>query len=293
MNHPLSIAIVLLLACGLVSAQSPGNTAPAKAPAVSAGAPPPGKPIPAAEENPILKGADLKTEWANARNPFRFDVNDTPSYAPERLEQMQVLGYSKMPDESGILRTYVFVTKTTEGARVEGNKPESRVAKDVHILQALPEKLDEQTATTEEQIDESSIRLGNEQLWFLGVLRTNSQAVAIFMPDSAAYPIQEEDLRPFEIQDSLKELHVRSTKAGEKISLEDGALRAFSRRKAKNTPTKPAPTTPAPPGKPAAVLPDPKANEKAANCAGPAKAVGGAVKGTGAKPALGPGGTKQ
>jgi hypothetical protein len=290
MNAPLAIA--LLLTCGGVSAQSPGNTVPAKAPAVSVGAQPPGKPIPAAEENPILKGAELKTEWANARNPFRFDVNDTPSYAPERLEQMQVLGYSKMPDESGVLRTYAFVTKTTEGARVEGNKAENRVAKDVHILRALPEKLDEQTATTEEQIDASSITLGNEQIWFLGVLRTNGQTVAIFMPDSAAYPILEEDLRPFEIQDSLKELHVRSTKAGEKISLEDGALRAFSRRKAKNTPAKPEPPATVPSGKIAAALPAPKPNETRTNYAGPGKAVGGALKGNGAKPPFGTAGNK-
>ena len=292
MNHPLSIAIALLLTCGWVSAQSPGNTLPAKAPPVPAGAQPPGKPIPATEENPILKGAELKTEWANARNPFRFEVNDTPSYAPERLEQMQVLGYSKMPDETGVLRTYAFVTKTTEGARVEGNKLESRVAKDVHILQALPEKLDEQTVTTEEQIDESSITLGNEQIWFLGVLRTNGQAVAIFIPDSATYPIQEEDLRPFEIQDSLKELHVRSTKAGEKISTEDGALRVFSRRKAKNPPATPASTATAASGTPTATLPAPKANEKATNSAGPAKAAGGALKGNGAGPALGAGGNR-
>ena len=292
MNHPLSIAIALLLTCGWVSAQSPGNTLPAKAPSVPAGAQPPGKPIPATEENPILKGAELKTEWANARNPFRFEVNDAPSYAPERLEQMQVLGYSKMPDETGVLRTYAFVTKTTEGARVEGNKLESRVAKDVHILQALPEKLDEQTVTTEEQIDESSITLGNEQIWFLGVLRTNGQAVAIFIPDSATYPIQEEDLRPFEIQDSLKELRVRSTKAGEKISTENGALRVFSRRKAKNPPATPAPTATAASGTPTATLPAPKANEKATNSAGPAKAAGGALKGNGAGPALGAGGNR-
>jgi hypothetical protein len=197
-----------------------------------------------------------------------------------------------MPDETGVLRTYAFVTKTTEGARVEGNKPESRVAKDVHILQALPEKLDEQTVTTEEQIDESSITLGNEQIWFLGVLRTNGQAVAIFIPDSATYPIQEEDLRPFEIQDSLKELRVRSIKAGEKISTEDGALRVFSRRKAKNPPATPASTATAASGTPAATLPAPKANEKAANSAGPAKAGGGALKGNGARPALGAGGNR-
>ena len=293
MNQPLSISIALLVTCGWVCAQSPANTLPAKAPPVSVGAQPPGKAIPATQENPILKGAELKTEWANARNPFRFEVNDTPAYAPERLEQMQVLGYSKMPDETGVLRTYAFVTKTTEGARVEGNQLESRVAKDVHILQALPEKLDEQTVTTEEQIDESSIMLGNEQLWFLGVLRTNVQAVAIFIPDSATYPIQDEDLRPFEIQDSLKELHVRSTKAGEKISTEDGALRVSSRRKAKNTPARPAPTTPASPGKPGSVLPDPKANEKAANHPNPAKTTNEAHRESTAKQAPRPGGNKQ
>lgn len=289
MNPRLSITIAVLLTRGMVAAQSAGSSTPAKAPAVPAGIQTPGKPIPTAEDNPILRGAELKTEWANARNPFRFEVNDTPASVPERLEQMQVLGCSKMPDETGVLRTYAFVTKTTEGARVEGNKLESRVTKDVHILQALPEKLDEQTVTTEEQIDESSILLGNEQLWFLGVLRTNRQAVAIFMPDSATYPIQEEDLRPFEIQDSLKELHVRSTKAGEKISTADGTLRVLSRRKAKNTPAKPAMTTPAPPGKPAATLPAPKANEKATNNPAPASAVN---EGSSAKPRPRAGGNK-
>jgi len=261
MKTRLSVIPALLLVCGIVSAQSPGNAPAAKLPGA-----PPDKPIGATEESSILRGAELKTEWANVRNPFRFEVNDTPSYAPDRLEQMQVLGWSKMPDERGVLQTYTFVTKTTEGARVEGNKLESRVAKDVRILQALPEKLDEQTVTTEEQIEASSIALGNEQLWFLGVLRTNSQAVAIFMPDNAAYPIQEQDLRPFEIQDSLKDLHVRSTKAGEKITTADNALRTLSRRKAKNTPATPAPSPaprpPAPPGKPMPAAPDPKPNEK-------------------------------
>jgi hypothetical protein len=273
MNPLLSIAIALLLTCGGVSAQSPGRTAPANAPAVPVGAQPPGKASPATEENPILKGAELKTEWTNARNPFRFEVSDTPSYTPERVEQMQVLGYSKMPDETGVLRTYAFVTKTTEGARVEGNKLESKVTKDVHILQALPEKLDEQTVTTEEQIDESSIMLGNEQIWFLGVLRTNGQAVAIFIPDSATYPIQDEDLRPFEVQDSLKELHMRNTRAGEKITTEEGALRMLSRRKAKNSPAKAGPTATTQPGKPAASPPAPKAKEKAAIYGNPRKAV--------------------
>jgi len=266
MKTRLSVIPALLLVCRIVSAQSPGNAPAAKLSGAPLGIQTADKPIGATEESSILRGAELKTEWANVRNPFRFEVNDTPSYAPDRLEQMQVLGWSKMLDERGVLQTYAFVTKTTEGARVEGNKLESRVTKDVRILQALPEKLDEQTVTTEEQIEASSIALGNEQLWFLGVLRTNSQAVAIFMPDNAAYPIQEQDLRPFEIQDSLKDLHVRSTKAGEKITTADNALRTLSRRKAKNTPATPAPSPaprpPTPPGKPMPAAPDPKPNEK-------------------------------
>ena len=262
MKTRLSVIPALLLVCGMVSAQSPGTVPAAKFPGAPPGIQAADKPIGATEESPILRGAELKTEWANVRNPFRFEVNDAPSYAPDRLEQMQVLGWSKMPDERGVLRTYAFVTKTTEGARVEGSKLESRLTKDVRILQALPEKLDEQTVTTEEQIEESSIALGNEQLWFLGVLQTNGQAVAIFMPDNAAYPIQEEDLRPFEIQDSLKDLHVRSTKAGDKITTADNALRTLSRRKAKSTPATPAPRPPAPPGKPMPASSDPKPKEK-------------------------------
>ncbi len=267
MKRWLCMTLASLLPYGLLSAQSPRNAAPGTGAAVPAAIQTAGKPIPTAEGNPILKGAELKTEWANARNPFRFEVTDSPSYSPERLEQMQVLGYGRMPDEKGILRTYAFATKTTEGARVEGTKLEDRVTKDVVTLQALPEKLDEQTLTTEEQIEESSILLGNEQLWFLGVLRTNGQAMAIFLPDSATYPIQEEDLRPFEIQDSLKEVHVRTTKAGERISTADSALGAFSRRKPKNTPARPAPTGPVPPTKPP--LPDPKAKGKVPNHANP------------------------
>ena len=232
------------------------------------------EPVEAAEENPILKGAELKTEWTNVRNPFRFEVNDTPSYTPDRLEQMQVLGWSRMPDETGVVRTYAFVTKTTEGARVEGNKLENRVSKDVRILQALPEKLDEQTVTTEEQIEESSIPLGNEQLWFLGILQTNGQAVAVFMPDGAAYPIQEEDLRPFEIQDSLKDLHVRSTKAGEKITTADNALHSLPRRKPKTTPTTASPPSAAP-GKSTPAPPAPKPKEKLPVSSSPPKGVEG------------------
>lgn len=229
-----SSAITLLLATGLAAAQEakPGSVPNA------ASAPFPVKTSATTEENPILKGAELRSEWVNSRNPFRFEVNESPAYAPERVEQMQVLGFSKMPDENGLLQIYAFVTKTTEGARVQGSKPETKVTRDVHVLRALPEKLDEETVTTEEQIEESSIALGSEQLWFVGVVQTNDQTLAIFVPDHAPYPIKEDDLRPFEMQDSLKDLHVRITKAGEKISAEDNSPRISPRPKSKTTPTK-------------------------------------------------------
>ena len=244
MKNSLSTVLALLLAPALVAAQdiklaSTPNEASASRNAQTAKAT-------TTDETPILKGAELKTEWASARNPFRFEANDTPAYAPERVEQMQVLGFSKMPDEHGFLQTYAFITKTTEGAHVQGSKLETKITKDVHVLRALPEKLDEQTVTTEEQIEESSIALGSEQLWFLGTIQTNSQTLAIFIPDNAAYPIKEEELRPFEIQDSLKNLHVRITKAGERISTEANAPRTFSRPRGRSTPAKPDTTTPAP-----------------------------------------------
>lgn len=244
MKNSIPTVLALLLAPALVAAQdiklaSTPNEASASRNSQTAKAT-------TTDETPILKGAELKTEWASARNPFRFEANDTPAYAPERVEQMQVLGFSKMPDEHGFLQTYAFITKTTEGAHVQGSKLETKITKDVYVLRALPEKLDEQTVTTEEQIEESSIALGSEQLWFLGIIQTNSQTLAIFIPDNAAYPIKEEELRPFEIQDSLKDLHVRITKAGERISTEDNAPRTFPRPKGRNTPAKPDTTTPAP-----------------------------------------------
>lgn len=260
MKHSLSTVLALLLATALVAAQ---DTRPASNPndASTSGNAQTAKAATTAE-TPILKGAESKTEWANARNPFRFEANDSPAYAPERVEQMQVLGFSKMPDENGFLQTYAFITKTTEGAHVQGSKLETKTTKDVYILRSLPEKLDEQTVTTEEQIEESSIALGSEQLWFLGIIQTNGQTLAIFIPDNATYPIKEEELRPFEIQDSLKDLHVRITKAGEKISTEANAPRTFSRPKGRNTPAKPDATTPATLGKslamPAVSKPDQK-----------------------------------
>ncbi len=266
MKNSIPTVLALLLAPALVAAQdakpaSTPNEASASRNAQTARAS-------TTDETPILKGAELKTEWASARNPFRFEANDTPAYAPERVEQMQVLGFSKMPDENGFLQTYAFITKTTEGAHVQGSKLETKITKDVYILRALPEKLDEQTVTTEEQIEESSIALGSEQLWFLGIVQTNGQALVIFVPDNATYPIKEEDLRPFEVRDALKDLHVRITRSGQKITTEANAPRVLLRPKAKS-PGQPHTTSPVTPDGPAAragssrpdkeptVLPDP------------------------------------
>jgi hypothetical protein len=252
MRSSLSTVAAWLLAAGFAAAQDPRPAATPNTATVSGGAQTSAKPVVTADDNLILKGAELKTEWTNARTPFRFEVNESPAYAPERVEQMQVLGFSKMPDDNGILQTYAFITKTTEGAHVQGSKAETKATKDIYILRALPEKLDEQTVTTEEQTEESSIALGSEQLWFLGIVQTNSQTLAIFIPDNATYPIKEEDLRPLEVQDSLKDLHVRVTKAGEKISTEANAPRMSSRPKSKGAPSKPDTSVPAPPPKPAA-----------------------------------------
>jgi hypothetical protein len=263
MKNFLSTALALLSAIAPAAAQ---DTKPAPISintGASGGAPTPAKAIvTTTDENVILKGAELKTDWSNARNPFRFEANDTPAYAPERVEQMQVLGFSKMPDQNGILQTYAFVTKTTEGPRVQASKPEAKAAKEVYVLRALPEKLDEETVTTEEQVEECSIALGSEQLWFLGVVQTNTQTLALFIPDTATYPIKEEELRPFEIQDSLKDLHVRVTKAGEKITTEATAPRTFARPKSKSTPAKPDTTLPAPVTKPAATPASSKPEDK-------------------------------
>lgn len=251
MRNSLSTGLTLLLVTGLVAAQDTITSSTPSAASAGGRAQISAQPIAAKEESPILKGAELKTEWASTRNPFRFEVNDGPSYTPERLEQMQVLGFSRMPDEQGVQRTYAFVTKTTDGTHIQDNKAESKVTKDVYILQALPEKLDEETVATEEQIEQCSISLGSEHLWFLGIVQTNGQVLAIFVPDTATYPIKEEDLRPFEMQDSLKNLHVRVTKAGERISAEGNTPRIISRLKGRSTPASHTTPAPAPVSKPA------------------------------------------
>ena len=262
MKNCFSTGTALLLASGLAVAQDARPTSTATNASATGSAQIAVKPIGSSDENLILKGAELKTEWVNARNPFRFEVNDSPAYSPERVEQMQVLGFSKMPGDNGILQTCAFITKTTEAAHVPSGTAETKITKDIYILRALPEKLDEQTVTTEEQTEESSIALGSEQLWFLGIVQTNSQTLAIFIPDNATYPIKEEDLRPFEIQDSLKDLHVRVTKAGEKITTEANAPRTSSRPKMKSAAAKPDIIAPAPQTKPVATPSTLKAIEK-------------------------------
>lgn len=236
MNHLPSIVCAL----GLTLVATPAL--PANPNTVSTRNPPPTlgtsplNPPPATNDDTIVKGAELKTEWTPARNPFRFEVSEGPIYAPERVEQMQLIGFSKMPDRNGALQTYVFATKTTEGAGNE-SKPGGKAPKEIYTLRALPEKLDEETVTTDEQVEECSIAMGGEQLWFLGVVQTNTQAVGMFLPDGAAYPIREEDLRPYPIRDSLQELQLRVTKAGEKISTEaDPHPRRTVRARAKPLP---------------------------------------------------------
>lgn len=276
MKNSLSTVLALLLATALVAAQ---DTKPASTPnETSASRNAQTARATTRDEIPILKGAELKTEWASARNPFRFEAIDTPAYAPERVEQMQVLGFSKMPDEHGFLQTYAFITKTTEGAHVQGSKLETKIPKNVYVLRALPEKLDEQTVTTEEQIEESSIALGSEHLWFLGIVQTNSQTIANFVPDNATYPIMEEDLRPFEVRDSLKDLHIRITKAGKRISTEVESPRLYSRPRTPATPDMAQPATAGKsPSVPAAQIP----KEKPTADMNPVKERDDALKGIG------------
>lgn len=277
MRNSLATVLALLWATALTVAQ---DAKPALTPnnaTLGGGVQTSVKPIVTTDENPILKNAELKTEWTNARNPFRFEANETPAYAPERVEQMQVLGFSKMPDESGLLQTYAFITKTTEGPHAQGSKPETKVTRDIYILRALPEKLDDETVTTEEQVEECSISLGSEQLWFLGVVQTNSQTLALFIPDNATYPIKEEELRPFEVQDSLKDLHVRITKAGEKITTEANAPRALSRPRNKSTLTKS--DTPPTLAKPVATAANSEPDRKSIIPSTPAAATGAPLPG--------------
>jgi hypothetical protein len=207
----------------------------------------PSKPRSVPEENPILKGAQLKTEWRNVRNPFRFEINENRLVETERIEQMHIVGYTRMSDETGILRTYAFVTKTSEGKDEKKGKA-ADVVKETLLLQAFPEIVNESTIPTEEQAENSSISLTSEQLWFLGiVVTTNKQALAIFWP-YGSYPIKEDSLRQFEIQDRLKDLPIRVTKAGEKIGGSGRPVTVLSKPKSKSIPAAlTMPRTAAPP----------------------------------------------
>jgi hypothetical protein len=182
--------------------------------------------------NPILDGVFLKTDWHAVKNPFRIEDQGTTAEAPDRSEQMEVVGLAKMPDEGGILRTYAFVNKTSAarpqpaegkgGKPVRGAEAEPRTQQETQVLQAFPEILDEKTTPTEEQAENSSIMLINEQLWFIGAVAISNKMTAVFWP-YGAYPVREETLQLYDLEDPmLKDLAIRRTKAGEKIGGEKG-----------------------------------------------------------------------
>ena len=226
--------------CGILVAVVAGAQSPAPSSAPDKVATP-GKSTNPAEENPILRGAPWKTEWQNVRNPFRFEVSESRHVEAERFEQMQVLGYTRMPDDAGVLRTYAFVTKTSERKDEKKGKA-AEVVKETYVLESLPEIVNESTIPTEEQTENSSISLTSEQLWFLGVVvGTNKQAVAVFWP-YGSYPVKEDSLRLFDIQDRLKELPIRVTKGGEKIGGSGRPITVLSKRNSKLDPA--APTAP-------------------------------------------------
>lgn len=250
----------LLMACLiLVTAMARAQTA--TAPPASDKLADPSKSAPGNGENPILKGAHLKTEWRNVRNPFRFEVNENKPVETDRFEQMHVVGYSKMPDENGILRTYAFVTKTSDGKDEKKAAKLAEAVKETFILQAFPGIISESTIPTEEQAETSSISLTSEQLWFLGVIaNTNGQAVAIFWP-YGSYPVTDDSLRQFEIRDRLKDLPNRVTKAGEKIGGSGHPLTVISKPKSKPIPvTQPPSQTATPPQPPQSPAPKPTIN---------------------------------
>jgi hypothetical protein len=187
-------------------------------------------------ESPILSGAILKTEWHNTRNPFRFETQEERIEVPSTVEQMEVIGISRMPDEDGTIRTYAFVSKTSEANRTPDNHPnsttqagrdgkpdpEAKPATDVFVLRNFPEILNEGTEASEEDAEECSIVLTSEQLWFLGVVTQSNNTVAVFWP-AGGYPAQEASLRKYELLDKeFRNLPVRRTNRGEKIGGSQG-----------------------------------------------------------------------
>src|ERR1039458_9450832 len=79
----------------------------------------PDNPSGGAGANPILGGVYLKSDWHSIKNPFRFEVQGEAADLPDRNEQMELTGLSKMPDEEGVVQTYAFVVKTSEARAPE------------------------------------------------------------------------------------------------------------------------------------------------------------------------------
>jgi hypothetical protein len=214
--------------------------------------PVPDNPSGGAGANPILGGVYLKSDWHSIKNPFRFEIQEEVADLPDRNEQMELIGLSKIPDEEGIVRTYAFVVKTSEtrapvvdtkGKKVEPKpKRDDKTLQETYVLQAFPEILDESTTPTEEQAEKSSIMLTSEQLWFVGAISLSNKTSAVFWP-VGSYPVKEESLRQFDLTDSLlKDLPDRRTKAGEKIGGEKGVnvlARVNKAKQAKDAGTNP------------------------------------------------------
>ena len=222
---------ILLCLAALVGGKAQQAATPMGSMAGSEGRP---RPLPASDNtnsaagpNPILGGVYLKSDWHSIKNPFRFEVQGEAADLPDRNEQMELTGLSKMPDEEGVVQTYAFVVKTSEARAPEvstngkGTEPKpkrnDKTLQETHVLQAFPEILDESTTPTEEQAEKSSIMLTSEQLWFVGAVSISNKTSAVFWP-VGSYPVKEESLRQFDLADSLlKDLPDRRTRAGEKI----------------------------------------------------------------------------
>lgn len=167
--------------------------------------------------SPIVAGTVLRTEWRSVRNPFKADVRAHVDTV-EKVEQVKVIGISHMPDEKGIMRTYAFLTKLgDQDEEVNAKGKAKKASGDIMTLQAFPEILDEATQPAIEDLENSSFRLGNETLWFLGCYATSNRTVAVFWPMSS-YPVKEETLKSYDVADTLDTIHSRKTIRGEKIA---------------------------------------------------------------------------
>ena len=171
----------------------------------------------------ILNSVFFKTEWRMPKNPFRFEISDNSGDPVDHTEQMQLIGISKMPAEDGVLRTYAFITKTSETKTAEPTgkagpgQHEVHTTSDTYVLQSFPEILDESTTPTEEQAETSSITLTSEQLWFVGAISVSNRLTAVFWP-YGSYPVKEEALKQFDLVDgTLKDIPMRRNALGEKI----------------------------------------------------------------------------